>query len=136
SPVLLPPTSCLLPLRRPPSSTLFPYTTLFRSVSEEAVAEQERIMGLDRPFLVQYGIWLGNAVRGDLGTSFTSRTPVTEELAKHMAPTAGMTVMVVTVTGWVSVPLGNLCAVYKDRLLERVMRACSYVGISLPSSLT
>ena len=36
-------------------------------VSEEAVAEQERIMGLDRPFLVQYGTWLGNAVRGDLG---------------------------------------------------------------------
>ena len=67
-------------------------------VSEEAVAEQERIMGLDRPFLVQYGIWLGNAVRGDLGTSFTYRTPVTEELAKHMAPTAGMTVIVVTVT--------------------------------------
>ena len=44
-------------------------------VSEEAVAEQERIMGLDRPFLVQYGTWLGNAVRGDLGTSFTYRTP-------------------------------------------------------------
>ena len=104
-------------------------------VSEEAVAEQERIMGLDRPFLVQYGTWLGNAVRGDLGTSFTYRTPVTEELAKHMAPTAGMTVIVVTVTVLVSVPLGILCAVYKDRLLDQVMRVCSFVGISLPSFL-
>ena len=70
----------------------------------------------------------GTLSGGDLGTSFTYRTPVTEELAKHMAPTAGMTVIVVTVTVLVSVPLGILCAVYKDRLLDQVMRVCSFVG--------
>lgn len=105
-------------------------------ISEEAIAEQERIMGLDKPFLVQYGTWLGKALQGNFGISFTYNTPVTEEIAKHMGPTVWMTVISLTVTILLAVPLGVLCAVYKDRLLDNVMRIFSFFGISLPSFLT
>lgn len=105
-------------------------------ISEEAIAEQEHIMGLDRPFLVQYGSWLGKAARGDLGISFTYNTPVTEVIAKNMWPTIYMTIISLFVSILLSVPLGILCAVFRDRMLDNIMRVFSFFGISLPSFLT
>ncbi|MGI6013840.1 MAG: ABC transporter permease [Oscillospiraceae bacterium] len=102
-------------------------------ISEEAIREQEHIMGLDKPFLVQYGSWLVDVVQGDLGISFSSKRPVSEELYRHMGPTVSMTVLSLSVTVLLSVPLGILCAVYKDRLLDNIMRGISFIGISLPS---
>ena len=91
------------------------------TISEEAIERQEHIMGLDKPFLVQYGTWLGKALQGDLG--------------KHMEPTLWMTAITLSVSILLAVPLGILCAVYKDRLLDNVMRGFSFFGISLPSFL-
>lgn len=102
-------------------------------ISEEAIREQERIMGLDQPFLVQYGRWLGKAVTGDLGTSFTSKRPVTEELAGNLKPTLATTAFALTITVLISVPGGILCAVYKDKPFDNIMRMFSFVGISVPS---
>ena len=102
-------------------------------VSEEAIREQERIMGLDKPFLVQYWNWLVKALHGDLGVSFTTKKPVIEELIDHMMPTVGMTAISLVGTVLISVPLGILCAVYKDRLLDNFLRIFSFVGISVPS---
>lgn len=105
------------------------------TVSAEAVAEQEHKMGLDEPFLVQYGTWMGRAMKGDLGISITYHTPVTEEIASHMGPTVFMTIFSLTVSVALSLPLGILCAVYKDRLLDNVMRVFGFFGISIPSFL-
>lgn len=102
-------------------------------ISEEAIAEQERIMGLDKPFLVQYGNWLIKAIRGDLGTSFTTKKPVIVELKNHMMPTVIMTFAALTITVVLAVPLGILCAVYKDSFLDNIMRIFSFIGISMPS---
>lgn len=104
-------------------------------ISEEAIREQEKIMGLDKPFLTQYGSWLGKAVKGDLGISFTTRRPVTEELARNMGPTVRMTSIVLVLTVAISLPLGILCAVYRDRLLDNITRVFSFFGISMPSFL-
>lgn len=102
-------------------------------ISEEAIAEQERIMGLDKPFLVQYGNWLIKAIRGDLGTSFTTKKPVIVELKNHMMPTVVMTFAALTITVVLAVPLGILCAVYKDSFLDNIMRIFSFIGISVAS---
>ena len=102
-------------------------------VSEEAIREQEQIMGLDKPFLVQYGNWLARAIRGDLGVSFTSKRPVLTELADHMMPTICMTALSLVGTVLISVPLGILCAVYRDGCLDNLLRIFSFVGISVPS---
>ena len=47
-------------------------------ISEEAIEKQEKIMGLDKPFIVQYGNWRLNVAKGDLGTSFITKSPVSQ----------------------------------------------------------
>ena len=102
-------------------------------ISEEAIAEQERIMGLDKPFIVQYVNWLANVAKGDLGVSYATRRPVATELAEHMAPTVAMTFISLALTVIIAVPLGILCAVYKDKIPDNILRIFSFIGISLPS---
>lgn len=102
-------------------------------VSEEAIAEQERIMGLDKPFAVQYWNWLKNILRGDMGISYTTNRPVTEEIRSHMEPTVIMAASAVILTAAISIPLGILCAVNKDGMIDNITRFFSFLGISVPS---
>lgn len=102
-------------------------------ISEEAIEKQEKIMGLDKPFIVQYGNWLLNVARGDLGTSFVTKRPVSQEIKEHMAPTVDMTAVSLAVTVIIAIPLGILCAVYKDRWIDNIFRIFSFIGISVPS---
>ena len=102
-------------------------------ISEEAIEKQEKIMGLDKPFIVQYGNWLLNVARGDRGTSFVTKRPVSQEIKEHMAPTVEMTAVSLAVTVIIAIPLGILCAVYKDRWIDNIFRIFSFIGISVPS---
>lgn len=102
-------------------------------ISEEAIEKQEKIMGLDKPFIVQYGNWLLNVAKGDLGTSFITKRPVSQEIKEHMAPTVEMTAVSLAVTVIIAIPLGILCAVYKDRWIDNIFRIFSFIGISVPS---
>ena len=102
-------------------------------ISEEAIEKQEKIMGLDNPFIVQYGNWLLNVAKGDLGTSFITKSPVSQEIKEHMAPTVEMTAVSLAVTVIIAIPLGILCAVYKDRWIDNIFRIFSFIGISVPS---
>src|SRR2546425_4219425 len=56
-------------IRRPPRSTLFPYTTLFRSIDPKQLAAMRARLGLDQPIWVQFGTWLWGVLRFDFGTS-------------------------------------------------------------------
>src|SRR3712207_8758390 len=73
-------------IRRPPRSTLFPYTTLFRSDQETYDALLAR-SGLDQPLVSQYFGWAGRALTGDLGVSFRSGETVTSLIAERLPAT-------------------------------------------------
>ncbi len=73
---------------------------------------------------------------GDLGKSMTTSAPVAEELAKHIVPTLSLTLASLVLTVLISVPLGVYCAVYRDRLLDNIVRIFSFLGISMPSFLS
>jgi peptide/nickel transport system permease protein len=105
-------------------------------VSEEAIQAQREKWGLDKPFVVQYFTWLGNAIRGDLGTSYSTGRPVITELASKIGPTIILSVASMFVILLISIPLGVLCALYKDGIVDNISRVVSFVGISLPSFLT
>ena len=105
------------------------------TISQEAIQAQEEKWGLDKPFFVQYLVWLGNAFRGDLGDSYTTGRPVVTELLDKIGPTVILSVAALFVTLLISIPLGVLCALYKDRLLDNIVRGFSFCGISLPSFL-
>jgi len=106
------------------------------TVSEEAIREQEQKMALDKPFLVQYGIWLGNVVQGDMGYSLISKKPVLEELKAKALPTIQLTFVSLFITVLLSIPLGIYCAVYKDSWFDNIIRVFSFIGISMPSFLS
>lgn len=100
------------------------------------VAEAMRSrLGLDRPFLVQYGSWLWNCIRGDMGVSYIDGAPVAGKLLTALPNTLKLTAASVVVTVLLSVPLGVLTAVKQGKPLDYIIRFLSFVGNSLPSFL-
>ena len=61
--------------------------------TEEMVEQTREEMGLNDPFVVQYGRWLGNCLHGDFGTSYSLNKPVTELLSVRLWPTLKLTLM-------------------------------------------
>lgn len=105
-------------------------------ISEEAIQAQREKWGLDKPFLVQYGTWLGNALCGNLGTSYSTGKPVIKELADKIGSTVILACASMFVCILISIPLGVLCAYRKDGLIDNISRGISFVGISIPSFLS
>ena len=105
------------------------------TISEEAIQAQREKWGLDKPFLVQYGVWLGRVFHGNLGNSYSTGRPVLQELTKKAGPTASLAFASMLVCIIISVPLGVLCAYHKDGVIDNISRIFSFIGISLPSFL-
>lgn len=103
---------------------------------DDATAEQleniRRSMGLDQPVWVQLGTWLGNLLRGDLGTSLLSGTPVAEMIGDRMGPTLSLAGWTLLLTVIVAIPMGVLAAYRPGRLLDRLIMSLSVLGFSVP----
>ncbi len=101
--------------------------------SEEALEQVRAELGLDKPMLTQYGIWLKNLLKGDMGTSVKSRKAVASELAGKLPNTALLTLVSMLIVVALSTPLGLLCALHRDGPLDNLLRAVTYLFASLPS---
>ena len=99
---------------------------------EELIAER-RELGLDRPLVAQYVRWVDRAAHGDLGTAFTSGSPVAAELRRRAPLTLQLTVAGTALALIIAIPAGVLAAVYHDRLADHVLRVGSLAGAALPS---
>jgi peptide/nickel transport system permease protein len=89
-------------------------------------------LGLDRPLIVQYGDWLGHAVRGDFGTSLQTSVPVVDSVAQRLPVTMLVAVFGVVVTFVVGVGLG-LASSLGGRVSGRVAQVASVLGVSVPN---
>ena len=103
-------------------------------ITEEAVAQVRAELGLDKPYLIRYISWLADCLRGDFGISYVnpSRT-VAGELMRCLPATlqlAGVSFVMVLV---LSIPIGVLCAVYKDGVFDRIMRAIVFMTTAMPA---
>ena len=105
------------------------------AVSAEVLEKTRESMGLNRPFLVQYGDWAVHALRGDLGESYKDGFPVTGKLMKAMRCTLILTSVSLALALLAALPLSILSALYKDTLLDDITRVFSFIGNSLPSFL-
>ena len=103
------------------------------SPTEEQLQEKRHEMGLDKPFLVQYGTWLENLLKGDMGDSYKSGKPVTESFVKAIPKTLALTAFSLFLTMLISIPLGLGCARHKDGLFDNIVRIITYLFASLPS---
>ena len=103
------------------------------SVSEEVKAAKRAELGLDQPFLIQYGRWLGGVLTGDMGRSFISGKLVFETFADKLPATIELMLVSILLTILVATPLGILSAVNQNRPLDYVIRVLTFVGNSLPN---
>lgn len=101
--------------------------------SEQALTEARRELGLDKPVAVQYGDWVFKAVRLDFGRSFVTGRPVWDEILHYLPATLLLAGVGLLFTVLVSLPLGVMAALGKDRWPDHIMRAFSFVGVSLPN---
>ena len=95
------------------------------------LARQE--LGLDRPVTVQFLHWLSNALHGDLGTSWFTGRPVTEEIAHYLPATLQLAGTAMLVTIMVGVPLGIWAAMNRDRWPDHMTRVVTFLGVSVPN---
>src|SRR5580700_9251097 len=89
-------------------------------------------LGLDRPFLVQFGSWLWRILHGDLGTSIFTNLPVSSLIAQRIEPTLSLMVLTLVLTIVVAVPLGVIAAWKAGSLIDRVIMAFAVSAFSLP----
>ena len=89
-------------------------------------------LGLDRPLHVQFGVWLADVLRGDLGTSIFNERPVAELMLQRVEPTLALTLSTITFAIMVGVPFGVIAAWQAGRLPDRLIMMLSVTGFSLP----
>lgn len=102
-------------------------------MSEEAKAQAREELGLDKPLPQQYISWLGKVLRGDMGESYVSGSPVLTTFLSKLPATIYLTISSVVATILISVPLGILAAVKQDRFIDYLIRSFSFIGNSLPN---
>lgn len=103
-----------------------------RAATPEAVAAVRNRYNLDDPFLVQYGKWLANAVRGDFGLSVETGTPVTQLFGERLGVTLLLAAIAMALAIGVGIPLGIVAAQRHNSGVDRWIVGLSIVGISAP----
>lgn len=103
------------------------------AVSQEVVDAARAELGLDKPFLTQYFLWLGNLLRGDMGTSYVSGKDVFATFVSKLPATLLLTVTSILLTIVISIPLGILAAVKQNRFVDYLIRVASFLGNSMPN---
>ena len=102
-------------------------------VSDEVLNAAREQLGLDKPFLTQYAVWLGKLLRGDMGNSYVSGKPVFATFISKLPATLLLTAVSIVMTIIISVPLGVLAAVKQNCVTDYVIRFFSFIGNSLPN---
>ena len=102
-------------------------------VSDEVLNAAREQLGLDKPFLTQYAVWLGKLLRGDMGKSYVSGKPVFATFISKLPATLLLTAVSIVMTIIISVPLGVLAAVKQNCVTDYVIRFFSFIGNSLPN---
>ena len=99
----------------------------------ETIAALRAKFGLDKPVYIQYLLFLGNALRGDLGTSILQRTPVTELVLERIPPTLFLLTYGGLIAVFLTVPLSILSAMRADQPVDHGIRVGGMVTFAMPS---
>ena len=103
------------------------------AVSQEIIDAKKHELGLDKPFIEQYGTWLVGLMTGDMGVSYVSDKEVFATFTSKLPATIVLAIVSVLLTIVISVPLGILAAVKQNRFTDYLIRVLSFIGNSLPN---
>lgn len=101
-------------------------------ISEAAVEAKEIALGLDKPFYVQYFVWLGQLLQGNLGYSMKSYQPVGMMIMEHLGPTLLLMGVSMIVGLVIAVPAGIYSAVHQYSKRDYMVVTLSFLGSSIP----
>ena len=90
-------------------------------------------LGLDRPLVVQYGVFLANAVRGDMGRSFVFNQPTLQLILQRMPATLELAFFALFLSIFIGIPLGMLSGYYANTTFDRSVMTGSILGFSVPT---
>jgi peptide/nickel transport system permease protein len=107
--------------------------TLGLNAAPEALAALRAEMGLDKPAVLRFFIWLGGLVTGDLGQSYTYRVPVLQLIMERMAVTLPLALMAIALATAIGIPLGMLAASRHGRLADAGVMAFAQAGLAIPN---
>lgn len=101
--------------------------------SKEAVEALRQRMGLNEPLPVQYVHFLGNLVRGDLGSSMITGSSIRDQITHALPYTLELTVLAILIGTLLGVPIGVYTAIHRNRLADYIGRVVSLTGLSVPA---
>jgi len=102
-------------------------------VNPAAKEEIARELGLDQPIPIQYGRWLRDIAKGELGKSYRYDIPAWQVIRPRIPVTAELALLALLVAVLLGVPAGVLSAVRQDRATDYLLRILSLAGLSMPS---
>lgn len=103
--------------------------------TEEDIAALRIRMGLDKPLIEQYFIWIGNVFHGDFGMSVVNNETVGSLIISHIRPTISLAIYALVIAAVIAIPLGMIASRKKGSAIDHVVSVISLAGISLPSFL-
>jgi len=106
------------------------------AVAQEVIDAKRAELGLDQPFLTQYGAWLKGLLTGDMGVSYVSGRDVFQTFVSKLPATLLLTALSIGATVVISIPLGVWAAVEHNKFTDYFLRFFSFLGNSLPNFFT
>ncbi len=98
---------------------------------EDIIKIRERL-GLNEPLYIQFFTWVGNLIRGDLGTSIFSNLPVSKLIGQRLEPTLALAIATIVFAILVAVPMGVIAAWKAGSLTDRLIMVFAVLGFSVP----
>lgn len=99
----------------------------------EAIQALREELGTDKPFLIQYLLWIKGVLHLDFGTSFVSKLPVAQELFAKLPATIELAVTAFVLILGVSMPLGIISALYKHSIIDKIIKLLTIMSVSIPT---
>src|SRR5256714_6015326 len=106
------------------------------AATKEAIEQIRVTLGLDKPLITQFGRYVGDLARGDLGISLTTGQPVVRDIRTRLPASAELTLLGLIVSILVAVPLGIVAALRPGSSVAHVCRVVTTAGVSLPVFFT
>jgi peptide/nickel transport system permease protein len=98
----------------------------------ENIAALRNALGLDKPLLIQFAIWIGKILKGDLGVSIMDNRPVIVSALERLPVTLSLTTLAMIFSLLISIPSGVLAAIYQNTRKDYLFMIATILGVSIP----
>lgn len=103
------------------------------NASDQTIVDIRSKLGLDQPWFIQFATWFTSVLRGDLGVSIFSRTPVSTLILQRLGPTLSLTIWTLAIAVPVAICIGAIAALRAGSVMDRMLMAFAALGFSVPA---